>query len=167
MNLQEIRNRAAKIIFLFFIVLSVIIFIVGVSSLIVNLNKAKNCTEEVVATCTQIRKRNKSGRSHRGYRNTMYTPVFTYEYNNKKYEIKYGRSYSEKYKNTFDLNKEYTIYVNPKFPSQFIVEGHEDDIDTLAIGGTIVGAALTILYSVIYFIYRAVIIKKYEKERAI
>lgn len=48
MNLPERRNRTAKIILPFFIELSVIIFIVGVSSLIVNLNKTKNCTEAVV-----------------------------------------------------------------------------------------------------------------------
>lgn len=48
MNLPERRNRTTKIILPFFIELSVIIFIVGVSSLIVNLNKTKNCTEEVV-----------------------------------------------------------------------------------------------------------------------
>lgn len=159
MQLQEKRIKAAPIVFPIFIGLSIIIFIVGVSSLIVNVNKTKNCTEEVVATCTRIGKRTKTGRSHRGNRHTMYTPVFSYEYNNKKYEIKYGRSYSEKYKDTFELNKEYTIFVNPKFPSQFIVEGHEDDIDTLAIGGPIIGASMTTLYSAIYLVYRKVVKK--------
>ena len=86
-----------------------------------------------MATCTQIRKRTQT-----------------------------GRSYSKKYKDTFELDKEYTIFVNPKFPSQFIIQGHEDDIDTLAIGGTIVGASLTILYTVIYIGYRKVVIKKTE-----
>ena len=134
------KDKATKLIFTFFIGLSILLFLFGILILIVNINKKKNCTEPVIATVTQIRKSSNSKHKRNPYKRT-YRPVFSYEYNNRKYEIKYGKGY--KYKNEFETGKEYKIYVNPKFPSQFIIEGYENDIDTLAISAPIIGASMT------------------------
>ena len=48
------KNKTTKIIILFFIVLSITFFITGIYSLSRNLNKKKNCTEEVIAKCTKV-----------------------------------------------------------------------------------------------------------------
>lgn len=148
------QDKTTKIIFIIFIGLSILFFLLGMASLVVNLNKKKNCTEPVIATVTEIRKSNNSRHKRNPYKRT-YRPVFSYEYNNKKYEIKYGIGYKDK--NKFEKGKEYQIYVNPKYPSQFIIEGHENDIDALAIAGPIIGASLTIMYSVIYIAYKKTI----------
>lgn len=140
-----------KLIFTFFIGLSIIIFFFGTFALIVNINKKKNCTEPVIAKVTGIRKSSNSKHKRNPYKRT-YRPVFSYEYNNRKYEIKYGIGYKDKDK--FEKGKEYKIYVNPKYPSQFIIEGHENDIDAVAIAAPIIGACMTILFSVIYIIYK-------------
>ncbi len=145
------KDKTTKLIFTFFIGLSILLFLFGMLVLIVNINKKKNCTEPVIATVTQIRKSNNSKHKRNPYKRT-YRPVFSYEYNNRKYEIKYGKGYKDK--NKFKIGKEYKIYVNPKFPSQFIIEGHEKDIDTLAISAPIIGASMTTLFSVIYIIYK-------------
>ena len=145
------KDKTTKILFTFFIGISLIFFIIGILSLTINLNKKKNCTEPVIATCTEIRKSSNSRYKRNPFKRT-YRHVFSYEYNNKNYKIKYGKGY--KNKDTFEKGKEYTIYVNPKYPSQFIIEGHENDIDTLAIAGPIIGASLTIMYSIIYIIYK-------------
>ncbi|MGM9850041.1 MAG: hypothetical protein ACI31V_04005 [Bacilli bacterium] len=150
------KEKATKIVFVFFIGLSLIFFIIGILSLTVNLNKKKNCTDPVIATVTQIRKSTNSKHKRNPYKCT-YRPVFSYEYNNIKYEIKYGKGYKDK--NTFEKEKEYKIYVNPKYPSQFIIEGHENDIDTLAIASPIIGVCMTTLFSTIYIIYK----KRYNK----
>ena len=150
---MENKYKTTKIIFIFFISLSIIIFIIGMHSLFMNLTKIENCTEKVTATCSSIRM-NTGGKHNRHSHNHTYRHVFFYEYNNRKYEITYGRSYSKENKDVFGKGKEYTIYVNPEFPSQFIVEGHENDIDTLAIAGPIIGASMTILFTVIYFIFK-------------
>lgn len=150
------KDKTTKFIFIFFIGISLIFFIMGIISLTVNLNKKKNCTDPVIATVTQIRKSSNSKHKRNPYKRT-YRPVFSYEYNNRKYEIKYGKGYKDK--NTFEKGKEYKIYVNPKYPSQFIIEGHEKDIDTLAIAAPIIGATMTALFSTIYIIYK----KRYKK----
>lgn len=149
---EKMAVKVARIFLPSFLILSIIIFIIGIYSLIINVRKTENCTEKVVATCTQIKKidiRNKYGS-----RPTTYTPVFTYEYNNKQYERKYGKNYSERNKDTFEKNEKYTIFVNPKAPSQFIVQGHEGDIDTFAIVAPIGSAMMIIFLSIAYFACR-------------
>ena len=145
------KDKPTKLIFIFFIGISILLFLFGTFAIIVNINKKKNCTEPVIATVTQIRKSSNSKHKRNPYKRT-YRPVFSYEYNNRKYEIKYGKGYKDK--NQFEIGKEYKIYVNPKFPSQFVIESHENDIDTLAIIAPIIGASMTILFSVIYIIYK-------------
>ena len=145
------KDKTTKFIFIFFIGISLIFFIMGIISLTVNLNKKKNCTDPVISTVTQIRKSSNSKHKRNPYKRT-YRPVFSYEYNNRKYEIKYGKGYKDKDK--FEKGKEYKIYVNPKIPSQFIIEGYENDIDTLAIIAPIIGVCMTILFSVIYIVYK-------------
>jgi len=137
------KYKGTKIVFIFFIGLSIMFFLVGMLFLAVNLNKKKTCTEPVIATVTQIRKSSNSKHKRNPYKRT-YRPVLSYEYNNRKYEIKYGKGYKDKDK--FEKGKEYKIYVNPKIPSQFIIEGYENDIDTLAISAPIIGACMTILF---------------------
>lgn len=141
------KNKPTKIIFMFFIGLSIFLLLFGIFALIVNINKKKNCTEPVIATVTEIRKTSNTKHKRNPYKRT-YRPVFSYEYNNKNYKIKYGIGYKDK--NKFEKGKEYKIYVNPKYPSQFIIEGHENDIDGLAIVLPITGAFMTILFSTIY-----------------
>lgn len=153
------KLKATKIIFTFFILLSLLYFIVGIISLPIILNRKNTCTEKVIATCTRVVKKNGT-RHNRHYNNPTYRHYFEYEYNGKKYEIKYGIGFKDK--NKFEVGKEYTIYVNPKLPSQFIIEGRENDIDTFALAAPIIGGSLTVLYSTIYFIF----IKVYKKKEA-
>lgn len=138
------KNKTTKIIILFFIVLSITFFITGIYSLSRNLNKKKNCTEEVIATCTKVVRIG----SPKNYNRKTYRHYFEYEYNNKKYEIRYGKGFTDKDK--FKVGKEYTIYVNPKSPSEFIIKEHENDIDVFAIGAPIAGISLTTLFTAIY-----------------
>ena len=145
------KEKPTKLIFIFFIGISILIFLFGTFVLIANINKKNNCTEPIIATVTQIRKSSNSKHKRNPYKRT-YRPVFSYEYNNRKYEIKYGKGYKDKDK--FEKGKEYKIYVNPKIPSQFIIEGYENDIDTLAISAPIIGVCMTILFSVIYIVYK-------------
>lgn len=153
------KYTATKIIFTFFIALSLLFFIVGIIALPINLNKKNTCTEKVIATCTRVIK--KSGARHnRHYNNPTYRHYFEYEYNGKKYEIKYGMGFKDK--NKFEVGKEYTIYVNPKSPSQFIIEGREKDLLTYSLAAPIIGGSLTVLYSAIYFIF----LKVYKKKEA-
>jgi len=153
-----VKDKITKMIFAFFIGLSIFFLLFGIFILIVNINKKKNCTEPVIATVTEIRKSSNSKHNRNSYRHT-YRPVFSYEYNNKNYKIKYGIGYKDK--NKFEIGKEYKIYVNPKYPSLFIIEGHEKDIDTLAIAAPIIGACMTILFSVIYIVYKRLYNKIY------
>ena len=141
------KDKPTKLIFTFFIGISILLFLFGIFAIIVNINKKKNCTEPVIATVTEIRKTN-SSKHKRNPDKRIYRHVFSYEYNNKKYKIKYGKGFTDKDK--FKKGKEYKIYVNPKYPSQFIIEGHENDIDDLAIVSPITGAFMTILFSTIY-----------------
>ena len=157
-----IYNRQnEKIVFIFFIGLSIMFLLFGTFALIVNINKKKNCTEPVIATVTEIRRSSNSKHKRNLYKRT-YRPVFSYEYNNRKYEIKYGKGYKDK--NTFEKGKEYKIFINPKFPSQFIIEGHENDIDTVAIIAPIIGATNAILFTVIYIVYKKNILQVKQKE---
>lgn len=137
--------KFAKVFFIFLLIFSTVIFIIGMASLITNIQKPQKCTKEVVATCTQVKRI-----KHRNKHSTRisYTPVFTYEYNNKKYEKKYGKSYSELKKDTFEENAKYKIFVDPDKPEQFIIEGHESDIDTFAIVSPF-GTGIIIIFSLI------------------
>lgn len=150
--MQDKGIKAAKIILPFFLIFGIVIFIIGISSLITNVHKKENCTEKVIATCTNMKQKKHSSKHRNGP--TTYTPVFTYEYNNKRYERQYGKSYSERKKDTFEKNEKYTIFVNPKFPSQYIVEGHEDDIDTFAIVAPLGSAILIIFVTTAFFVIR-------------
>lgn len=143
---NKMAAKFAKIFFTFLLIFSTVIFIIGMASLIANIQKTQKCTEEVVATCTQVKKIKHNNKY--GTRPATYTPVFTYEYNNKKYEKKYGKSYSELKKDTFEEKEKYTIFVNPDKPEQFIIEGHESDIDTFAIV-TPFGTGIIIIFSLI------------------
>lgn len=145
------KYKATKLIFIFFIGLSMMFFLIGIFSLYINIHKVENCTEKVIAVCTRIK--TSSGTRHNRHKRT-YRYVFSYEYDNKKYEITYGKVFSKNNKDVFEKEKEYTIFVNPKYPSQFIIEGHENDIDSLAIAAPIIGGCLTIFYLVIYFIFK-------------
>ena len=150
--MQDKGIKAAKIILPFFLIFGIVIFIIGISSLITNVHKKENCTEKVIATCTNMKQKKHSSKHRNGP--TTYTPVFTYEYNNKRYERQYGKSYSERKKDTFEKNKKYTIFVNPKIPSQYIVEGHENDIDTFAIVAPLGSAILIIFVTTAFFVIR-------------
>ena len=79
------KDKTTKLIFTFFIGLSILLFLFGMLVLIVNINKKKNCTEPVIATVTQIRKSSNSKHKRNPYKRT-YRPIFSYEYNNRKYE---------------------------------------------------------------------------------
>ena len=150
-------NKPTKVILLFFIVLSFIIAVSGAYSFYVNLHKADNCTEEVKGICSDIkvsRHDRNSSNKHRGDSYYKYTPVFSYEYNGKKYEREYGIHYSEEDKDTFREGKEYVLYVNPQKPWQFIVDGHEEDIDTFAIIGPIVGIFMFFMFVFIYLVVK-------------
>ena len=158
-NMQDKGIKAAKIILPFFFIFGIVIFIIGISSLITNVHKKENCTEKVIATCTKIKQIKQSSKQRNEH--TTYTPVFTYEYNNKIYESQYGKSYSERKKDTFEKNKKYTIFVNPEYPNQYIVEGHENDIDTFAIVVPLGSAIMIIFLTIAVFVVN----RKKEKGR--
>lgn len=144
-----VNKKSIKIIFIFLIGVSLFITVTGLISCFANKNKAKYCTEKVTAVCTKYNIKTIRSRG-RTTNNRSYTPVFSYEYNGKKYEVAYGRSYREKNKDTFEVNKEYTIFINPKHPRQFVIEGYENELNGYSLIAPVMGAFSSVFYVAIY-----------------
>lgn len=148
-------NKTTKIILLSFIGLCVFISVMGFISLYFNVHKTDDCTEEVTGVCSDMVATRKRNSSKSIYYHYIYTPVFEYEYSGKTYKERYGISYNEKHKDTFTVGKEYTIYVNPSRPTQFLIKGHEEDIDTFAIIGPIAGIFMSVIFLLVFFLVDA------------
>ena len=140
-------NKVSKIILLCFMIFSLFISVFGGYRLYLNVHKIDRCTDEIMAVVSHIRI-DGSSRSN-NYRET-YTPEFEYEYKGKMYNVEYGIHYPESQKDTFKEGKVYKIWVDPKRPYMFIVEGHEDDVDAFAIIGPIAGFMMFLMFFGIY-----------------
>lgn len=150
-------NKSTKIVLFFFMGLSLLIGITGIISFKSNSTKMDVCTESVTATVISL-KQNGDGSKH--HNKPTYAPVFEYDYGGNYYTQEYGISYSRNHKDKFRVGQTYTIYVNPKKPTQFIVEGHENDIDTFAIIGPIMGF---LMFGIFLFVF-VIVNKKCKKQ---
>ena len=150
-----VKNASVKKVFQVFIGISIFFIIIGLCSYLSSKYKIEHCTERVTATCTNIRKTSSRTTSRSRSRvRYKYTPVFTYTYNNKKYEVKYVKSYSSEISVNFEKGQEYTILVNPNNPKQYVVEGYENDSSLFGIILVIMGSGGGIFYTIIYLCIR-------------
>ena len=101
------------------IVMLIIMIIAGVIQLMIGLNtkkrKEKNCTFKVLATITKY-----DEYLDPEDRRTMYTPIYTFTYDKKTYEVSQA-SYSSVEK--FPIGHSIEILIDPSNPYEFIMKG--------------------------------------------
>ena len=144
-----VNKSIIKVILIIFMAISVFITVVGTIVAFANRNKANRCTEKVTAVCTEYKIKTMKTRGRETGRRS-YVPVFKYKYNGQTYEVRYSKSFSEKYKDTFEVDKEYNIRINPRYPRQFVVEGHEADETQSAFIAPVGGFLSILFYACIY-----------------
>ena len=140
-----------------FILLGVVIAVVG----LIRLQKYNHLDEyntSVQAVCTNktsriadkyIEQAHRTGNYDNLEKHRVYRFYFSYEYKGKKYtdeELLIG--YHDE--NEFKLNKKYTIYIKQENPSDFVVEGHEEELEPIVIIAPIMGIFWVVLLTIIY-----------------
>ncbi len=96
------------------VIIGIILFMVSGFITSQDASLKERCTYEVQATVVGF-ERSDSGNSKAP------TPVFEYSYNDKNYTSKTG-TYSDSFKNIFQVGQSYKIYIDPNDPMEFYSE---------------------------------------------
>ena len=107
----------------------------------VTLFRRKKCTVAVKAKLTDRE------RTHQKY-STIWTPVFSYVYDGKKFVSRSLLSYSTRaFDRLFELGKQYEIFLNPEIPTDCADKrkSSSDQIALLVVGALLMAAAVCVL----------------------
>lgn len=110
------------------------------------IKKLINCTADISAECTDIKKhRHEHDSGHHHHTTYSYSPVLSYRVNGNDYSGEADISSSSGMK--FSVGQRFDIKYNPGAPDQFIVKGKSNGLPGY-IFLTVVGIFLTVLYFV-------------------
>ena len=113
------RTKGKGIATFIILIVAIVFIIVGKVVLGAEESKSERCTEVVNATVIDFAE--STSTDDDGDETITYTPVFSYEYNNKEYES-HMNTYSSDADDKFEYNKDYTIRINPSNPEEIYVE---------------------------------------------
>lgn len=136
--------KAKHIVLLIITVLSLGLGAFGISRLKFESKKEDVCTQKIQAKCIDIRKSyGNEYRPSRPDKHVTYQPTFQYSYKDTVYkQVSLIRSTD---KTEYQVGNYYTLYINPKKPSEFYVQGEETEIAPFAIIAPIMGFLTAII----------------------